>query len=671
MDIQYLKGVGEKSAQRFAKLGIFTTEDLLRHYPRDYIDYTAPYPVSSAPYDVKCAVKATVYEKSGMVRVHSGKKMFKVAAGDETAMLTITWFNNPYAADALIIGEEYLFFGKIGGGMAAREMISPVVLSAKRAEAQPLVPIYPQTDGLNSAYIAKCVQKAFGGTASVDETLPLEIISKYKLYPLYKAMQSIHFPKDRHDAENARRRLIFEELLTLQLGLLQLRGRSNILTGARMNAVSLDAFWQGLPFAPTNAQKKSAAEICADFVKPCPMNRLLQGDVGSGKTLVAAAGIYAAAQNGFQSALMVPTEILAQQHAESLSKLLIPFGINVVLLTGSIKGAARKSVCAQIKSGEAQLIVCTHAVLTDKIVFANLGFAITDEQHRFGVRQRSLLAAKGEHPHLLVMSATPIPRTLGLLMFGDLDISILDELPPGRKPVKTYALTTKKRLDMYGFIDKHIANGEQVYVVCPVIDESESDMQDVISYYEDVALPLLPKRRVGLMHGRLKAADKAAVMQSFKDGYLDVLVSTTVIEVGVDVPNASIIVIENAERYGLSSLHQLRGRVGRGSGEAFCFLVSDHGAPAVRERLGFLCRNTDGFAIAKYDLDTRGPGDFFGDRQHGLPQLKIADLAADSRVLSAAQHEAVAIFAQDAALEHNKPLKNEVERLFSRQTSTN
>ncbi len=670
-DIRYLKGVGEKSALRFAKLGIHTVEDLLCAYPRDYLDYSAPYPLASAPYDTKCAVRATIFEKSGALRVKSGKKMFRVAAGDETAMLTLTWFNNPYAPEALVVGEEYLFYGKVGGGIGAREMISPQVLSQKRADALPLVAVYAQTEGLTSAYISKCVQNAFAVGVPLVETLPETLVQKYQLVSRQKAVESIHFPHNRAEVEAARRRLIFEELLTLQLGLLQLRGGCNILTGAKMHAVQLDAFWAALPFTPTNAQRRAAGEICADFTKPCPMNRLLQGDVGSGKTLVAAAGVYCAAQNGFQSALMAPTEILAQQHAETLTKLLAPLGITVALLTGSVKGKAKKDVLAAVASEQAHLLVCTHAVLTDSVRFANLGFAITDEQHRFGVRQRSLLAAKGEHPHLLVMSATPIPRTLGLLLFGDLDISILDELPPGRVPVKTYALTTKKRLDMYGFLNQHINAGEQIYIVCPVIEESDGDMQDVLSYYADVALPLMPKRRVGLMHGKLKAADKAAVMQSFKNGELDALVSTTVIEVGVDVPRASVMVIENAERYGLSSLHQLRGRVGRGKGEAFCFLVSDHTGANVKERLGFLCHNTDGFAIARYDLEHRGPGDFFGDRQHGLPQLKIADLAADSRVLEAAQKEALSIFNADAALLQHTALKTAVERLFAAHTAIN
>ena len=483
----------------------------------------------------------------------------------------------------------------------------------------------------------------------------------------------IHFPRSTAEIASARRRLIFEELLALQLGLLLLRSRDATLTGAPMKPVDLQPFWASLPFSPTGAQKRAAQEILADFNKLSPMNRLLQGDVGSGKTLVAAAGIYAAWKNGYQSALMAPTEILAAQHAETLSRMLEPLGVRVALLTGSVKGAAKKAVRKAIAEGEADLVVGTHAVLGPDVEFRNLGFAVTDEQHRFGVRQRSALAGKADHPHLLVMSATPIPRTLALLMFGDLDISILDELPPGRTPVKTYAITGKKRADMYGFLKAQLAAGRQAYIVCPVIDESETDMQSVTSYYEETARPLLEGYRVGLMHGRLKAAEKNAVMQQFKDGELDVLVSTTVIEVGVDVPNANLIVIENAERYGLSALHQLRGRVGRGKGEAYCILISDHTGEAVKKRLSFLCHTTDGFAIAKFDLETRGPGDFFGSRQHGLPSLHIADLMADSKALYAAQQEAIDLVAADPGLRQpeNAGLRALAEGLFREQTALN
>ena len=547
------------------------------------------------------------------------------------------------------------------------------MLTAEAASATPLVPVYPQTEGINSNYLAKCMRTAFAAAPDIPEPLPAWMLQKYRLCPKADAVRMIHFPRSTAEIASARRRLIFEELLALQLGLLLLRSRDATLTGAPMKPVDLQPFWASLPFSPTGAQKRAAQEILADFNKLSPMNRLLQGDVGSGKTLVAAAGIYAAWKNGYQSALMAPTEILAAQHAETLSRMLEPLGVRVALLTGSVKGAAKKAVRKAIAEGEADLVVGTHAVLGPDVEFRNLGFAVTDEQHRFGVRQRSALAGKADHPHLLVMSATPIPRTLALLMFGDLDISILDELPPGRTPVKTYAITGKKRADMYGFLKAQLAAGRQAYIVCPVIDESETDMQSVTSYYEETARPLLEGYRVGLMHGRLKAAEKNAVMQQFKDGELDVLVSTTVIEVGVDVPNANLIVIENAERYGLSALHQLRGRVGRGKGEAYCILISDHTGEAVKKRLSFLCHTTDGFAIAKFDLETRGPGDFFGSRQHGLPSLHIADLMADSKALYAAQQEAIDLVAADPGLRQpeNAGLRALAEGLFREQTALN
>lgn len=673
MDIRYLKGVGEKRAAQLAKLGIFTVDDLLGFYPRDYVDYSRPYPVASAPYDVKCVVRATVYGKGALTRIRGGKQMVKILAGDDTAGLSLVYFNNPYISQKLEVGTEYCFFGKVGGGFAQREMVNPVMLTAEAASATPLVPVYPQTEGINSNYLAKCMRTAFAAAPDIPEPLPAWMLQKYRLCPKADAVRMIHFPRSTAEIASARRRLIFEELLALQLGLLLLRSRDATLTGAPMKPVDLQPFWASLPFSPTGAQKRAAQEILADFNKLSPMNRLLQGDVGSGKTLVAAAGIYAAWKNGYQSALMAPTEILAAQHAETLSRMLEPLGVRAALLTGSVKGAAKKAVRKAIAEGEADLVVGTHAVLGPDVEFRNLGFAVTDEQHRFGVRQRSALAGKADHPHLLVMSATPIPRTLGLLMFGDLDISILDELPPGRTPVKTYAITGKKRADMYGFLKAQLAAGRQAYIVCPVIDESETDMQSVTSYYEETARPLLEGYRVGLMHGRLKAAEKNAVMQQFKDGELDVLVSTTVIEVGVDVPNANLIVIENAERYGLSALHQLRGRVGRGKGEAYCILISDHTGEAVKKRLSFLCHTTDGFAIAKFDLETRGPGDFFGSRQHGLPSLHIADLMADSKALYAAQQEAIDLVAADPGLRQpeNAGLRALAEGLFREQTALN
>lgn len=445
-------------------------------------------------------------------------------------------------------------------------------------------------------------------------------------------------------------------------------------TGAPMKKADASPFWESLPFSPTGAQRRAVEEILADMSGETSMNRLLQGDVGSGKTLVAAAAIWACIRAGYQAALLAPTEILAGQHAENLNRLLSPFGMRVALLTGGMKAAARRTTLAAIRDDEADLIVGTHAILSEGVEFARLGLAVVDEQHRFGVRQRGLLAEKAANPHLLVMSATPIPRTLGLLMYGDLDISILDELPPGRKPVKTRCITGKKRADLYGFLDREIDSGRQVYIVCPAIEDAGGGgLNAVKSYYEDIAKAYLPDRRVGLMHGKLKPKEKAEVMDDFKSGRLDALVSTTVIEVGVDVPNATVMVIENAERYGLSALHQLRGRVGRGAAESWCFLVSDNASESVQKRLKFLCSTSDGFAVAQYDLETRGPGDFFGSRQHGLPTLQIADLMNDTRTLHAAQSEAAALLAEDPLLERPEHalLARQVEQMFDKAGAMN
>lgn len=671
MQIQYIKGVGERMAARFAKLGIYTLEDLLSYYPRDYVDYSEVYPLASAPYDTKCVVKASLVEKKGSVRVHGGKAMYSALAIDQTAALKLVWFNNPYALSSLEIDAEYLFYGKVGGNLAVREMISPSVLPLAKAQKTPLLPIYPLTAGISSAYIAKCVQNAFAAVELIDETLPADIVEKYRLSSRCEAIHMVHFPQNTDEIQKARRRLIFEELLCLQLGMLSLRSHHSSLGHSVMHSVNLDEFWRAMPFAPTAAQSKSADEICRDMAGQAPMNRLLQGDVGSGKTVVAAAAVYMAYINAGQSVLMAPTEILARQHMATLSRLLAPFGINTVLLSGSVKGAERKAALAAIASGEADLVIGTHALIADKVRFANLSLAVTDEQHRFGTQQRKLLADKARSPHLLVMSATPIPRTLSLLMFGELDISVLDELPPGRRAISTYTITGKKRRDMYGFIRRHIEQAEQCYIVCPLIDDEGSELAGVVQYYENTAKPLLGNARVGLMHGKLNAKDKAEVMRRFSEGELDVLVCTTVIEVGVDVKNATIIAIENAERYGLSALHQLRGRVGRNDKEAYCILISDNTGDSVQKRLAFLCHNQDGFELAKYDLETRGPGDFFGDRQHGLPQLKLADLVKDSRVLYAAQSEAVRLHGKDPELKAYPLLKNAVEALFGERYAAN
>ena len=672
--VRYLKGVGPKTAERFEKLGILTLSDLLCHYPRRYLDFSKPYSIAEAPADTECVVKAEVFAKPGGRILPGGRRMERITAGDDVSSLEITWFNNPYAAQKLELGQEYYFQGIVTGGMLRRQMVNPQVRTDAQVKSSPFEAVYPQTEGLTSSAIAKCVRQLLPHAELLPDPLPSEMLKKYRLLSKADAVRAIHCPATEEEAFAARRRLIYEELLVLQLGIGRMKNHGAASTGAPMKKADASPFWESLPFSPTGAQRRAVEEILTDMSSETSMNRLLQGDVGSGKTLVAAAAIWACIRAGYQAALLAPTEILASQHAENLNRLLSPFGMRVALLTGGMKAAARRTTLAAIRDDEADLIVGTHAILSEGVEFARLGLAVVDEQHRFGVRQRGLLAEKAANPHLLVMSATPIPRTLGLLMYGDLDISILDELPPGRKPVKTRCITGKKRADLYGFLDREIDSGRQAYIVCPAIEDAGgSGLNAVKSYYEDIAKAYLPDRRVGLMHGKLKPKEKAAVMDDFKSGRLDALVSTTVIEVGVDVPNATVMVIENAERYGLSALHQLRGRVGRGAAESWCFLVSDNASESVQKRLKFLCSTSDGFAVAQYDLETRGPGDFFGSRQHGLPTLQIADLMNDTRTLHAAQSEAVALLAEDPLLERPEHalLARQVEQMFDKAGAMN
>ena len=672
--VRYLKGVGPKTAERFEKLGILTLSDLLCHYPRRYLDFSKPYSIAEAPSDTECVVKAEVFAKPGGRILPGGRRMERITAGDDVSSLEVTWFNNPYAVQKLELGQEYYFQGIVTGGMLRRQMVNPQVRTDAQVASSPFEAVYPQTEGLTSSAIAKCVRQLLPHVELLPDPLPPGMLKKYRLLPKADAIRAIHCPASEEEAFAARRRLIYEELLVLQLGIGRMKNHGAASTGAPMQKADASPFWDALPFSPTGAQRRAVEEILTDMAGETSMNRLLQGDVGSGKTLVAAAAIWACIRAGYQAALLAPTEILASQHAENLNRLLAPFGMRVALLTGGMKAAPRRTTLAAIRDDEADLIVGTHAILSEGVDFARLGLAVVDEQHRFGVRQRGLLAEKAANPHLLVMSATPIPRTLGLLMYGDLDISILDELPPGRKPVKTRCITGKKRADLYGFLDREIGAGRQVYIVCPAIEDAGgSGLNAVKSYYEDIAKALLPDRRVGLMHGRLKPKEKTEVMEDFKAGRLDALVSTTVIEVGVDVPNATVMVIENAERYGLSALHQLRGRVGRGAAESWCFLVSDNASESVQKRLRFLCSTSDGFAVAQYDLETRGPGDFFGSRQHGLPTLQVADLMNDTRTLHAAQSEAAALLAADPLLERPEHalLAHQVEQMFDQAGAMN
>ena len=665
-----VKGIGPKKAKLLEKLHIRTLRDALETYPRDYEDRTHITPIAEIDMEDKYAVRAVVGTEPKVNRIRKGLTLVKCTIYDETGTLNVTYFNNPYAAAQLRVGQEYVFYGKVQGFGRGRTMVSPQSEKVAPDADHPgrIVPVYSLTAGLTQRDLERVTAAALDTlTGEWPDPLPELLRAKYRLPDAVDALSAIHRPKTKDDVAQARRRMVFEELFLLCCGLQQLKERRKADSGIVFTSNGLDSFFEALPFTPTGAQRRAIMEIAADCASGRPMNRLVQGDVGSGKTVVAAGLCALAAQNGWQSAMLAPTEILARQHAATLAdRSTVRRQRHAAGRRHESEGEAHRA--GAIADGRANLVVGTHAVLTDTVEFKNLGLAIVDEQHRFGVRQRGLLAGKAQSPHLLVMSATPIPRTLGLLMYGDLDISVLDELPPGRKPIKTWFITGKKRRDMYGFLDKQIAAGHQVYIVCPAIEENEAmgDLQAVTTYYTETACALLPNRRIGLLHGKLKPKEKDDVMQRFKAGELDVLVSTTVIEVGVDVPNATVMVIENAERFGLSALHQLRGRVGRGAADSCCILISDNGNDAVRERLQFLCRTSDGFAVAKYDLETRGPGDFFGSAQHGLPTLRVADLVQDTRTLRVAQDEAKALLAKDPNLidPAHRALSDEVERLF-------
>lgn len=667
-DVRFLKGVGEKRAAMLAKLGVHTVSDLIYLLPRRYVDYSKPYSLSEAPFDEPCAVKATVLSKTGGVRIRGGRVLFKVMCSDGPTRLELTYFNSEYTVKSLTEGEEYIFYGKVGGNMLTRQMASPVFIPA----SSPLKsrPVYPLTAGLSAKVISSMIASAFEKIDSIDDFMPGEILKKNRLPDLYTALKDIHFPTDDARANRAMKRLSFDELFTLQLGMSTINSGKNRRSDVRVKSVNIDDFLHSLPYRPTQAQFNAIKDILLDFKSGLAMNRLLQGDVGSGKTLVAVSAMYCMAKNGYQSCIMAPTEILANQHYENISRMLAPFGVKVGLLTASLKAAEKREQLALLASGRTQILVGTHSVISENVEFDNLGLFITDEQHRFGVNQRNAALTKGRNPHILVMSATPIPRTLAMIIYADMSISVIDQMPAGRKPVKTYLVGTDKRRRMFGFIDRHIKRGYQCYIVLPAIDENEEivGLQSVKKYRDEVVAKLLPTARVGLLHGRMKGAEKDRVMKAFSAGQIDILCSTTVVEVGVDVPKAVLMIIENAERYGLSALHQLRGRVGRSDTQSYCILVSDKTNPGVQSRLKFLCDNTDGFAVSQYDLENRGPGDFFGSRQHGLPLMKTAGLFNDIKLVQAASEAAKSILAQSPDLALYPRLKEKAGDLFKNLT---
>lgn len=666
-NIKFIKGVGEKRAKLFNKLGIFDVDTLVHFYPRKYEDWTKNQSVKDAVSGDMVSIRATMITAVREHRVRRGMTLYKCRFTDGETIINVTIFNNRYLANSLRTFEDYVLFGKIEKNLTTASMSSPKI--EKIDTGVRIHPIYSATGQLSSTAIAKTVKTALESLPEIEDTLNGDIVKEYHLISLDHAIRAIHFPADEKEALEARKRLIFEELLTLQLGLFKLKGSKKKETSLSLKQDYTKEFLKLLPFTLTNAQGRAIKDCIADMMKSHPMNRLLQGDVGSGKTAVAAGIIYTVIKNGYQSALMAPTEILAVQHYESLSKMLTPAGIRVELLTGSTKQKEKREIKARLINGEIDLLIGTHAIIQNDVEFENLALVITDEQHRFGVKQRAALASKGKELHTLVMSATPIPRTLGLIIYGDLDISILDELPPGRQEIRTDVVDSRYHQRLYKFMKDAVARNEQCYVICPMVEENEADFINVKSasqYAEELSEGAFKGYNIGLLHGKMKPKEKENVMKAFHNGDVQILVATTVVEVGVDVPSATIMVVENAERFGLSQLHQLRGRIGRGNKKSYCILVSDSKSEVSRNRLMIMKKYSDGFKIADEDLKARGPGDFFGERQHGLPQLKIADMLEDIDALHLAQECAEKILADDYNLDSpkNKALCNQINKMF-------
>ena len=673
--VTILKGVGPTKAKQFANLNIFTLGDLICHFPRGYEDRTKLVPIEKLEVDTPACFRAMVMNTPRTAHIRKGLDLTKVQVADHTGRLNLTFFNNKYVVEQLQYGQEYIFYGAVSGDFIGYNMTNPVFerLDAPAVTTRRVLPIYPLTAGLSNASVLKAVQQALAICDTPEEIIPEAVRKEYGILPAGRAYQAIHQPQSLAEAEMAKKRLIFEEFFVFSAGLSLMRAARADKKTAPYENLEMRPFYASLPFTLTGAQQRAVEDIRRDLSRGAPMNRLVQGDVGSGKTMVAAAAAYLAAGNHRQTALMAPTEILAEQHFASLEKLFAPMGITVALLTGSMTVKQKKTVREQIENGTVQIVVGTHALLSDATKFQNLGMVIADEQHRFGVAQRSRLSGKGEDPHLLVMSATPIPRTLALLMYGDLEVSILDELPPGREKVDTFLVTESYRPRINAFIRKQVQEGHQCFVVCPAVEENEElGMKAATVWAETLQQTVFPDLRIALLHGQMKGPEKEAAMASFARQEADVLVATTVIEVGVDVPNATLMVIEDADRFGLSQLHQLRGRVGRGKAKSYCILTSRNRNEETLRRLKALCKTTDGFRIAEEDLKLRGPGDFFGSRQSGLPAFRVADLSFDLQTLKDAQAASARWI--DAAGTQDTPeaiaLRSRIGELFRRAEGT-
>ncbi len=673
--ITVLKGVGPTMAKRFANLNIFTLRDLICHFPRGYEDRTRLTTISKLEVDAPACFRATVMNSPRTTHVRKGLDLTKVQIADHTARLNVTFFNNKYAAEALHYGEEYIFYGAVSGDFVGYSMTNPVfeALDSTPVTTRRVLPIYPLTAGLSNGAMLKAVRQALSICNPPAEILPESVRKEYGILGADRAYFAIHEPVSMAEAEMAKKRLIFEEFFVFSAGLALMRSARVEKKTEPYRDLDLQPFYQALPFTLTGGQQSTVEEILSDLRSGSPMNRLVQGDVGSGKTMVAAAAVYAAVKNGDQAALMAPTEILAEQHYQSLSKLFAPMGIRVALITGSMTPKQKRETREKIAEGNVDFVIGTHALLSDTTQFSRLGLVVTDEQHRFGVVQRSKLSAKGKDPHFLVMSATPIPRTLALIMYGDLDVSIIRDLPPGREPVDTFLVDESYRARINAFIRKQAQMGHQCFIVCPAVEENDQlDMKAATVWAETLQKTVFPELRIALLHGQMRSSEKEEAMAAFARGEADVMVATTVIEVGVDVPNATLMVIEDADRFGLSQLHQLRGRVGRGTSKSYCILTSHSKHPETLQRLKVLCKTTDGFRIAEEDLQLRGPGDFFGSRQSGLPVFRVANLSMDLQTLKSAQAASAAWVDSSGTADTSEAiaLRERIGDLFQRAEGT-
>ncbi len=669
--INVIKNIGKTRQEQLNKLGIETVEDLIEYYPRDYEDRSQFVPIAEIETGKTNTIRGRVAAMPEAKRIKA-MTIVNVRIKDDSGTIECVWFNQPYVKNQLTLGREYTFTGRVIEKFNRIQMESPDYepVNSESLNTGRIVPVYTVPKKMSQKVIRGCIKDAMDSVeGSLEEYMPESILKKHSLCDREFAARNIHFPENDAAFFKARRRLVFDELLFLQLHLLELKGNvCSKKSGVVIKDFSDNEIRQQLGFSLTDAQEKVLNDIKSDFSSGNVMNRLIQGDVGSGKTAVAMISAYIAIRNGYQAVLMAPTDVLANQHYKSFSEAFEPIGIKCELLTSGLKKREKDKVYDNILTGYGKMIIGTHALIQDRVEYNNLGLVITDEQHRFGVRQREKLSDKGDEPHVLVMTATPIPRTLALILYGDLDISVIDKLPPGRKKIDTFAVDHSYYQRLYAFIKKEVNKGRQVYIICPMIEENDKmELRAVLSYTEELDRNILPDLSVSCVHGKMKNSEKQLVMEEFSKGNIDVLVSTTVIEVGINVPNATLMIIENAERFGLSALHQLRGRVGRGGEKSYCVLVSDAKNKVAKERLSIMCKTNDGFLISEKDLTLRGPGDFFGTRQHGLPEMKIANLYKDIDILKEVQATAIELYNNDNDLKNveNSLLKAKILDIFT------